>query len=152
MGRTGGLYFANGRRRSEGGEAGDAVKWTALDENEPPRADRGKIAQTGRNGHTYGSVRRSLDDVRNRTGQRPLVHSNMNKNWNRWVGCFSPRSTTDARRNATTSTRRITPRLHLETLEDRLAPATFTWSGAGGNGLWSNPANWVGNSAPKGTA
>src|SRR5262249_25902091 len=30
----------------------------------------------------------------------------------------------------------------LETLEDRLAPAIRTWTGAGANDLWSNAANW----------
>src|SRR4051794_21161927 len=40
------------------------------------------------------------------------------------------------------------PRPRLELLEDRLAPATFNWSGAGTNNLWSNPQNWAGNKAP----
>jgi hypothetical protein len=38
--------------------------------------------------------------------------------------------------------------LGMETLEDRLAPATFTWSGAGTNPLWSTAANWQGNLGP----
>src|SRR5438105_907743 len=33
----------------------------------------------------------------------------------------------------------------LEALEDRLAPATHTWTG-GASALWSNNANWTGNS------
>jgi autotransporter-associated beta strand protein len=38
----------------------------------------------------------------------------------------------------------------LELLENRLAPATFTWTGGGGpDGRWSNPANW-GGMAPSG--
>src|SRR5262245_41772833 len=30
----------------------------------------------------------------------------------------------------------------LEVLEDRVTPATRTWTGAGANDLWSNAANW----------
>src|ERR1043166_532403 len=30
----------------------------------------------------------------------------------------------------------------IEMLEDRLAPATYTWTGNGANDLWSNAANW----------
>ena len=39
-------------------------------------------------------------------------------------------------------------RLSVESLEDRVTPATFDWKGGGGNNLWSNPNNWVGNAAP----
>ncbi|MFN4261500.1 MAG: beta strand repeat-containing protein [Gemmataceae bacterium] len=39
-------------------------------------------------------------------------------------------------------------RPRVESLEDRLAPATSIWSGAAGDGLWSNPINWNGNVAP----
>src|ERR1017187_1443643 len=39
-------------------------------------------------------------------------------------------------------------RLCLETLEDRLAPAQFIWTGAGGDTNWSTPLNWQGNAAP----
>ena len=43
--------------------------------------------------------------------------------------------------------------LRLEELETRLAPATYTWSGAGGNARWSNAANWGNNTgAPSGVA
>src|SRR5437868_5228570 len=38
-------------------------------------------------------------------------------------------------------------RPRLEALEDRLAPATLTWTGAVSN-LWSNPSNWSGG-APR---
>src|SRR4051812_3705081 len=41
--------------------------------------------------------------------------------------------------------------LRLESLEDRLAPATFTWTGAGSDALWTNAANW-GGTAPSGSA
>src|SRR5436853_5900294 len=48
--------------------------------------------------------------------------------------------------------RRPIGRRHVvELLEDRLAPATFQWSGLGNTDQWSNAANWVGNSAPSGT-
>src|SRR6266436_3896870 len=45
-------------------------------------------------------------------------------------------------------------RLCAEVLEDRLAPAVFTWAGAhaigpgGASNLWSDTANWQGNVAP----
>lgn len=32
---------------------------------------------------------------------------------------------------------------YVETLEPRLLLATFNWTGAGGDMLWSNPANWT---------
>jgi autotransporter-associated beta strand protein len=41
-------------------------------------------------------------------------------------------------------------RLQLEALEERMAPATHTWTGAASN-LWSNNANWTGGS-PAGDA
>lgn len=39
-------------------------------------------------------------------------------------------------------------RLSVETLEDRLAPATFIWTGGGANTNWSTAANWQGGIAP----
>lgn len=39
-------------------------------------------------------------------------------------------------------------RVSLESLEDRLAPATYTWRGTA-SGLWSNPQNWVGSNPPQ---
>ena len=42
------------------------------------------------------------------------------------------------------------PVLRVEELEERATPASFTWSGAGGNANWSNAANWQGGSAPTG--
>ena len=33
--------------------------------------------------------------------------------------------------------------LGMEQLETRLAPATFTWTGLGGNNFWSTPKNWL---------
>jgi autotransporter-associated beta strand protein len=39
-------------------------------------------------------------------------------------------------------------RPHLEPLEDRLAPATLTWTGAAGNFLWSDPRNWAEGTTP----
>ncbi len=65
--------------------------------------------------------------------------------WTRFVRALvSPKSNRQIRRGTP-------PRLKLERLEDRLAPATtFIWTGAGANPNWSNPANWVGNVAPTG--
>jgi autotransporter-associated beta strand protein len=55
-----------------------------------------------------------------------------------------------------TAVRPRTPscRLVLESLEERLAPATYIWSGGGGatNNKWSLGANWVGGIAPSGSA
>ena len=46
------------------------------------------------------------------------------------------------------SSRQSTYRLWFEPLEDRFAPASHTWSGAGGNELWSNAQNWSVGGAP----
>jgi len=45
-------------------------------------------------------------------------------------------------------------RLQMEQLETRLAPATYTWDGGGGNSntRWSDAANWSTNVAPSGSA
>ncbi|MDW8244825.1 MAG: autotransporter-associated beta strand repeat-containing protein, partial [Thermogemmata sp.] len=40
-------------------------------------------------------------------------------------------------------------RLHVEALEDRVAPATIVWTGAGPNSLWSTPQNWNLGRAPQ---
>ncbi|VTS06669.1 beta strand repeat-containing protein [Tuwongella immobilis] len=40
--------------------------------------------------------------------------------------------------------------LHLQAFEDRLTPATITWTGAGDTGLWSNAANWSTGAVPLG--
>jgi autotransporter-associated beta strand protein len=57
--------------------------------------------------------------------------------WTRWL-----RSHTRTRINSYRRPRRR--QLSLEVLEDRLAPATFTWTGLGGGaGDWSNPKNWT---------
>src|SRR5262249_24037094 len=49
---------------------------------------------------------------------------------------------------------RVWPRLLrqplLEKLEDRLAPASHTWTGNGGNALWSTPGNWSGGAPMNG--
>jgi len=69
--------------------------------------------------------------------------------WARWLrSLFRPKTKTIRRASAT---------LRLEFLENRLAPATYTWTGAGVNNLWSNAANWSNNlpgnpvQAPSGT-
>ncbi len=60
--------------------------------------------------------------------------------WSRWLrSLFRPRVTTVRRRQRQPA---------VESLETRLAPATFTWSGGGKDSNWSTPANWVGNKAP----
>jgi autotransporter-associated beta strand protein len=40
--------------------------------------------------------------------------------------------------------------LRLELLEDRLAPATFIWTGAASDPNWSTGLNWSGGTAPRG--
>src|SRR5262249_22207148 len=64
--------------------------------------------------------------------------------WLRWLRSLSHPQTKTYRRRPQRD-------LCLERLENRLAPATFTWSGLGGaNTKWSNNANWMGNVAPTG--
>lgn len=61
-----------------------------------------------------------------------------NKTWKRWIRQML------AGRSAVPG-RRVRQRgLHLEMLEERVTPATFIWTGLGGNNNWSNPANWQG--------
>ena len=47
-------------------------------------------------------------------------------------------------RKPETKLRRGRTHLHLEVLEDRLAPATHTWTNTLGTGNWSDPGNWTG--------
>src|SRR5438128_1428030 len=42
---------------------------------------------------------------------------------------------------------RVSTRLWLERLEDRLAPAV-SWNGLAGDGNWDTPGNWVGGALP----
>jgi autotransporter-associated beta strand protein len=56
--------------------------------------------------------------------------------WSRWL-----RSLSTPRAKSVRRPRRQPPR--LEVLEDRLAPATYTWTGLGANQDWSNNNNWI---------
>ncbi len=67
------------------------------------------------------------------------------KQWNRWVARVL-RQSRRGRRSPGWQT------LQVETLEERVTPATFIWTGLGGNNLWSNPANWAGGVAPTSAA
>src|SRR5262245_44049760 len=60
------------------------------------------------------------------------------RRWLESIFCQSPRRPHRSHRT----------RQSVETLEDRLAPATFTWTGAGPADLWSGRFNWQGNVAP----
>jgi autotransporter-associated beta strand protein len=64
--------------------------------------------------------------------------------WSRWLRSFVRPSVKAYRRP-----RRFRPLL-VESLETRLAPATFVWTGAGSDNHWSTPANWAGGVAPTG--
>src|SRR5262245_21251456 len=63
--------------------------------------------------------------------------------WARWVRSIvtntNPRARVKGQR-----------RPRLERLEERLAPATFVWNGAGDGTNWANGPNWVGGVAPTG--
>ena len=68
------------------------------------------------------------------------------KMWKRWI-----RQVLAGRGSA--SGQRVRQRgLHLEMLEERVTPATFIWTGLGGNNNWSNPSNWQGGVAPTSAA
>src|SRR5438105_566646 len=58
---------------------------------------------------------------------------------------MSPTKTRPSRPTARRSSRR--PRLSLERLDGRIAPATLTWTGAVST-LWSDPGNWQGGAVP----
>jgi autotransporter-associated beta strand protein len=63
-----------------------------------------------------------------------------------WWRMLTNSKSQEAKRRARTPFSRPRFRgLQLEWLEERLAPATYTWSGAVSN-LWSNNANWAGGS------
>src|SRR5437763_6782354 len=63
--------------------------------------------------------------------------------WRQWLKRLSSSSriSRDKRR------RKPRRKLHLETLETRLAPAIRTWTGTISN-LWSDQGNWQNNKAP----
>jgi len=67
--------------------------------------------------------------------------------WTRWLrSLFRPKAIRTIRNRRRRS-------LHVEGLETRLAPATFTWTGLGGTTGWSDPKNWQGGLvAPSGSA
>jgi autotransporter-associated beta strand protein len=54
----------------------------------------------------------------------------------------NPKSPASGRSLRTLAPRKPSCRLQLEHLEDRLTPATHTWTGMGNGGLWSDPNNW----------
>jgi autotransporter-associated beta strand protein len=64
--------------------------------------------------------------------------------WTRWLRSLRPQKVKTLRKRDTS--------LRLEALENRLAPATFIWSGMGLTNKWSNGANWFGGIAPTGSA
>ncbi|MFO0880161.1 MAG: Ig-like domain repeat protein [Gemmataceae bacterium] len=65
-----------------------------------------------------------------------------------WTQYLRNLISTKARRHQRSDSRRF----RLETLEDRLSPAVYIWSGSGADNRWSTGANWVGNVAPTGSA
>src|SRR5262245_5665867 len=66
----------------------------------------------------------------------------MNSSWNRWISrLIKPKTRSVSKR---------TPgRLRLESLEERLSPATNIWTGGGGNTFWNTPANWSAGHVPQ---
>lgn len=74
----------------------------------------------------------------------------MNSSWNRWIARLieSVKRSTSPRRSSIRRGTKSPSRPSLEGLEDRLAPATLTWTGLGGTGLWATPTNWNLNRAP----
>ncbi|MFN4261501.1 MAG: beta strand repeat-containing protein, partial [Gemmataceae bacterium] len=67
-----------------------------------------------------------------------------------WLGNLvkSSFSFTKRSRQRPKAKRVVFRKLELERLEDRLAPATAVWTGAAGDGMWTNPVNWNGGVAP----
>ena len=62
--------------------------------------------------------------------------------WGRWVSrLFQQRRRPQRPQSAQR-------RLLFETLEDRVTPTTFIWTGLGSNNNWSTGANWQGGVAP----
>lgn len=63
---------------------------------------------------------------------------------------MNPKSQTSARGRRTPPRGRLSCRLHLEQLENRVTPAVHTWTGGAWNdplgNLWSRDSNWVGGS------
>lgn len=57
-----------------------------------------------------------------------------------FVGLFAPSSRRSRLSRRPRRKLELTPQ--CEHLEIKIAPATFTWTGAGGNALWSNGGNW----------
>jgi autotransporter-associated beta strand protein len=69
----------------------------------------------------------------------------LSTSWRNWLKRLSsPHST----RLPKSPRLRKSRRLHLEALETRLAPATRTWSGLGGDNHWTDSSNWVNNKVP----
>src|SRR5436190_1716771 len=64
----------------------------------------------------------------------------------RWLRI--PQNHMEERRRRRLSRRARTVRLQLEALEERLAPATATWTGNGTTNNWSQAANWSTNTVP----
>jgi autotransporter-associated beta strand protein len=62
------------------------------------------------------------------------------RRWLNWIGRVAA-----PRQRPTEARRRSSRRLLLEALEDRLAPATHTWTGAVSSN-WSDANNWIGGS------
>jgi len=65
--------------------------------------------------------------------------------WTRWL-----RSLVSPTVKPIRTRRRFVPK--LEPLENRLAPAAFTWSGNGLDSKWSTDANWIGGAHPTGVS
>jgi fibronectin-binding autotransporter adhesin len=67
------------------------------------------------------------------------------KIWGRWV------SRLFTQRRLAQRQQLVQRRLSVELLEDRVTPATISWTGAGANSFWSNAENWSLSRAPLAT-
>src|SRR5438445_8525724 len=68
----------------------------------------------------------------------------MSSTW--WKRLFKRHSTRVTQKHSSRLRGKLCRRLLLESLENRLAPATHTWSGAGVDNTWSLDSNWTGGS------
>ena len=65
---------------------------------------------------------------------------------------FSSPSSSNSRYSRLRARRKVELKPQCEQLEIKIAPATFTWTGAVAGGHWSDPGNWNNNQVPTGSS